>query len=521
VTVEEPPVPLGAEEGTSRPRRAGGAVPGDQGGGPAAAGDHQAEAGHGHPGGAPGAAGDPEAGPLLEGLPGGVRFIGPEPGAVPNWPFGDPPDPADIASCVACGLCLPHCPTYRLTGEESASPRGRIAAMRAVSEGRAVVDATFTDYMDFCLACRACEHVCPGHVPFGRLIEHARAQAEPLRPARHRFARWLGIEVVLAHGWLITLLTALLGPARPFLPRRLRALVPRVRLRDLASRLPRVTEPAGPARGTVLLLAGCVQDRWYRPVNRATIAVLARNGWRVVVPPGQRCCGALAAHHGRLDAARRLARRNLAAFAGDEPAGSRSRARGARRRRGQSPQETEAQHRYMTDSLVVANAAGCGAHLKGYGQLLGEAAGSLPGRVRDLMELLDQQELAVPAAGPVARVAVHDPCHLLHAQGIADAPRRVLGQVPGMELVEVADGDRCCGAAGLYNVLEPAAADELRSQKAAAIAATGAPAVAVANPGCAMQIHAGLAALGVDVEVLHPAELLDRAYRGQDRPLAR
>ena len=447
------------------------------------AADHQAGAAPGGQGGTA-AAEDPDAGvgPLLVGLPGGVRFIGPEPGAVPNWPFPDPPDPADIASCVACGLCLPHCPTYRLTGDESASPRGRIAAMRAVSEGRAVLDTTFTGYMDFCLACRACEHVCPGHVPFGRMLERARAQVEPLRPARHRFGRWLGIEVVLARGWLITLATAMLGPARPFLPRRLRALVPRVRLRDLARRLPPLTEPVGPARGTVLLLAGCVQDRWYRPVNRATIAVLARNGWRVVVPPGQQCCGALAAHHGRLDAARRLARRNLAAFTGDEP--------------------------------VVVNAAGCGAHLKGYGDLLGEAAGSLPGRVRDLMELLDQQELAPPAASPPSRVAVHDPCHLLHAQGIADAPRRVLGQVPGLELVEVADGDRCCGAAGLYNVLEPAAADELQAQKAAAIAASGAAAVAVANPGCAMQITAGLAALGADVEVLHPAELLDRAYRG-------
>jgi glycolate oxidase iron-sulfur subunit len=465
VSAEEPPVPLGAEEGTSRRRDSVAAVPHEHEDAPAAAADQ-----------------DASVGPLLVGLPGGVRFIGPEPGAVPNWPFPDPPDPADIASCVACGLCLPHCPTYRLTGEESASPRGRIAAMRAVSEGRAEVDATFTGYMDFCLACRACEHVCPGHVPFGRMIEHARAQVEPLRPARHRFARWLGIEVVLAHGWLITLVTAMLGPARRFLPRRLRALAPRVRLRDLARRLPRLTEPAGPARGTVLLLAGCVQDRWYRPVNLATIAVLARNGWRVVVPPGQRCCGALAAHHGRLDAARRLARRTLAAFAGDE--------------------------------LVVINAAGCGAHLKGYGELLGEAAGSLPGRVRDLMELLDQQELAPPAAGPVTRVAVHDPCHLLHAQGIADAPRRVLGQVPGLELVEVADGDTCCGAAGLYSLLEPAAADELQAKKAAAIMASGAPTVAVANPGCAMQIAAGLAAIGADVEVRHPAELLDRAYQG-------
>ncbi|HEY2956960.1 MAG TPA: (Fe-S)-binding protein [Actinomycetota bacterium] len=456
--------------------------------------------------------------PLGTGLPEGVRFIGAEPGALPAWPFPDPPDPADIASCVACGLCLPHCPTYRLTGEESASPRGRIAAMRAVSEGRAEVDATFTGYMDLCLACRACEHACPGHVPFGRLMEHARAQVEPLRPPRQRFARWLGIEVVLARGWLVTLVTALLGPARPLLPRRLRALAPRVRPGELLRRLPRVTEPDGPVRGTVLLLAGCVQDRWYRPANRATIAVLARNGWRVVVPPGQGCCGALAAHHGRPAAARRLARRNLAAFAG---AGSRSRTRAAGwlaaaarlRRRIGSFEDKEAWQRYVTGSLVVVNAAGCSAHMKEYGQLLGDEAGDLPARVRDLMELLDRQELEPPGAAPFGTVAVHDPCHLLHAQGIADAPRRVLGQVPGLRLAELADGDRCCGAAGLYGVLQPEMAGELQAQKAAAIAATGAPAVAVANPGCAVQIAAGLAARGADVEVLHPAELLERAYR--------
>jgi glycolate oxidase iron-sulfur subunit len=502
-------VPLGAEEGTARRR---GTSPGRGGGRP------EAGAAPDPPAATPSRAGAEATGtadaPLGTGLPEGVRFIGPEPGAVAAWPFPDAPDPADIASCVACGLCLPHCPTYRLTGEESASPRGRIAAMRAVEEGRAEVDATFTGYMDLCLSCRACEHVCPGHVPFGRLMEHARAQVEPLRPPWQRLARWLGIEVVLGHGWLVTLATVLLGPVRPLLPRRLRAMAPRVRLRDLARRLPRVTEPDGAARGTVLLLAGCVQDRWYRPVNRATIAVLARNGWRVVVPPGQGCCGALAAHHGRLAAARRLARRNLAAFAGDHLAGSRSRTRGPRRRRLGPVRAREARDRYVTGSLVVANAAGCGAHLKEYGQLLGDEAGGLPGRVVDLMELLDREELAPPGAAPFAKVAVHDPCHLLHAQGIAAAPRRVLGQVPGLELAEVADGDRCCGAAGLYGILEPGMAGALQAQKAAAIAATGAPAVAVANPGCAMQIAAGLAAHGADVEVLHPAELLDRAYHG-------
>jgi glycolate oxidase iron-sulfur subunit len=421
------------------------------------------------------------------GLPEGFRFIGPEPGAEPRWPLPDPPDPADIASCVACGLCLPHCPTYRLTGEESASPRGRIAAMRAVSEGRAEVDGRFMEFMDLCLSCRACEDVCPSHVPFGRMMERARSQVEPLRPARHRLLRWLGLEVALPRGWLLTLATALLPPVRPLLPGRMRRLLPRVRPRELARRLPRVTEPAaGAPRGTVALLAGCVQDRWYRPVNRATIRVLARNGWRVVVPPGQACCGALGAHYGRLGSARRLARRNLAAFAGAD--------------------------------WIVVNSAGCGAHMKEYGELLAGdpavagTAAERSARVRDLMEFLDEQGIEPPAGSPLPRVALHDPCHLLHAQGISAAPRAVLGKLPGLELAEIEHGDRCCGAAGLYNVLEPEMADRLEREKAAAIDATGAPAVLAANPGCAMQIAAGLAERGSRTRVLHPAELLDQAY---------
>jgi glycolate oxidase iron-sulfur subunit len=411
-------------------------------------------------------------------LPEGVRFIGAEPGAVPGWALDDAPSDADLSSCVACGLCLPHCPTYRLTGEESASPRGRITAMRSVAEGTAVVDDTFAGFMDLCLVCRACEDVCPSHVPFGRMMERARVQVEPLRSRRARFLRWLGLDVTLAHPALVRIATFFQPVARPFLPRRMRALAPRHT--SPFARLPRVTEPPGgvDVRGTVALLSGCVQDRWFHQVNVATIRVLARNGWRVTVPRAQRCCGALAAHHGRLASARKLARRNASAFA-------------------------DADH-------VIVNASGCSAHMTTYGELVEGTA--LP--VHDLMEFLADYGLVEVPTNPLAdgRVAYHDACHALRAQGIKQQPRDVLRQIPGVEIVEIANGDRCCGAAGLYNVLEPEMSGALMREKAGAVRDTGVRVVAGANPGCTMQIAAGLRELGSDIEVVHPVELLDRAY---------
>ena len=414
--------------------------------------------------------------PLGTDLPDGVRFIGPEPGWEPSWAPGDAPTRDDLDTCVACGLCLPHCPTYRLTGEESASPRGRIAAMRAVQEGRAATDETFARFMDLCLACRACEDVCPSHVPFGRMMEAARTQIEPRRSRSARFVRWLGLDVVLPSRKLTWVAGALAPLARPFMPRRLRALIPHGGSEPLA-RLPRVTEPTGQIRGTVALLSGCVQDRWFRRVNRATIRVLARNGWRVVVPRRQVCCGALAAHNGHLRAARRLAKKNAAAFAGVD--------------------------------VVVANAAGCGAHMAEYGDLVEGA--DLP--VRDVMEFLHGEGLAGDAGSlpALSRVAYHDPCHALRAQGIHDQPRELLRAIGNLELLEIPNGDRCCGAAGVYNITEPEMSGRLMREKAEAVASTGAAVVASGNPGCTMQLLAGLGDLGATMRVVHPVELLDRA----------
>lgn len=411
-------------------------------------------------------------------LPDGARFVGATGEAPPSWrPDRDAPSPLDLSACVACGLCLPHCPTYRLTGEEPQSPRGRITAMRAVEEGLAQPDPRFAEFMDACLVCRACETVCPSHVPFGRMMEAAREQIEPIRSRRARVARWIGFHWILPHPSLVRASAALQPVARPFMPRHVRSLVPR-RGHPLA-RLPRVTEaaPGTTPRGTAALLAGCVQDRWFHEVNLATIRVLARRGWRVTVPRQQACCGALGAHNGRLGVARRLARRARHAFDGAD--------------------------------LVVVNAAGCSAHMKTFGEL--EPGTELP--VRDLMEVLADEEARPPAAALDLTVAYHDACHALRAQAIHRQPRDVLARISDLRVVEVPDGDRCCGAAGLHGVTAPEASGALGRAKAEAVAATGATVVASANPGCSMQLVAWLRQLGHDVEVVHPVELLDRAER--------
>jgi glycolate oxidase iron-sulfur subunit len=335
--------------------------------------------------------------------------------------------------------------------------------------------------------------VCPSHVPFGRMMERARAQIEPQRGPAERAVRTIGLDWMLSRNWALTAATALAPLAKPFLPRRMSRLVPRVPLRELLRPLPRVTEPVGTERGTVALLSGCVQDRWYRSVNRATIRVLARNGWRVVVPRDQTCCGALSAHYGHLGASRKMARRNVRAF-------------------GRSSEPID---------HVVSNAAGCGAHLKEYGDLLGgdARAEDLAHATRDVMELLAEEGFESPPGGfkRPTRIAYHDACHALRAQGIFRQPRDVLASIPGLELVEIKNGDRCCGAAGLYNVLQPEMSGQLARDKVESIVASGAPIVATANPGCAMQLGSALRESGARVRVLHPVELLDRAYRASHR----
>jgi glycolate dehydrogenase iron-sulfur subunit len=412
--------------------------------------------------------------PIGTDLPEGASFVRPTGSGMSGWVGDrDAPTTDELSACVACGLCLPHCPTYRLTGDESASPRGRIAAMRAVSDG-ADIDTSFAAFMDRCLVCRACEDVCPSHVPFGRMIEAAREQVEPTRRKRSRMLHWLGFHWLLPHPSFIRAATLVQPVVRPLLPRRVRAMVP-TRGRPFAM-LPRVSAPPPSVthRGTVALLAGCVQDRWFHQVNMATIRVLTRAGWRVTVPRGQACCGALAAHNGRLSVARRLAGR--------------------------------AHHAFGSADVVVVNAAGCSAHMQTLEEL--RPGTGLP--VVDLMAFLGDHGLgeAELQALPIT-VAYHDACHAVRAQHIHDAPRALLGEIPDLNLVEIEHGDRCCGAAGIYAATQPELAEPLGAEKASAIIATGATVVASANPGCSVQLahHLGSAR----IEVVHPIELLDRA----------
>ena len=384
----------------------------------------------------------------------------------------------ELSACVQCGLCLPYCPTFRLTGKESASPRGRIAAMRAVLDGVAEVDEAFDEVISFCLGCRACEAVCPGLVPYGRMLEGARAEIVAQRPDAGRRIRGLGLGRLLPRRALVDLASRLIGLAQRL---RLEKILPSPARRGLAglrrlgrreSWVGRTVDPDGPGRGTVMLLAGCVMDDWFGPVHDATVELIRRAGFRIEVPAGQTCCGALAAHDGHADDASRLAAQNVDAFASAD--------------------------------VVVSDAAGCTAHLKGYGHIVSGGA-ALADKAQDVTEFVASlvADGSLPALEPTGvRVAVQDPCHLRHAQRVVDAPRAIL-RAAGLTPVEIDPDGLCCGAAGIYSILRPDASAELGRMKADQVHASGAPIVASANPGCEMQLRTHLDG----VRVAHPVEL--------------
>ena len=399
-----------------------------------------------------------------------------------GWITEHAPHPDDLAACIQCGLCLPSCPTFRLTGMETASPRGRLTAMSAVADGRPV-DRRFAEIMGSCLQCRACEVVCPAFVQFGKSMEGARAEVAAQLPGAGRRLRRLVTARLLRNRGAIRLATILAALAQTvrienLAPRPVRgALTGLRRLRGRRRSVVGMTWPAiGNVRGVAALLAGCVMDQWFGDVHTATIELLTRSGYDVVVPPAQTCCGALAAHDGWADDARDMAAANVAALDGTD--------------------------------LVVVNAAGCSAHMKEYGHWAEGGAG-LAAKVVDVTEVVADAiaDGRLPRLeGNGETVAVQDPCHLRHVQRITNQPRDILAAA-GLRTVEVDPAGQCCGAAGIYSLLEPELSVQLGAAKAEQIRATGSALVSSANPGCEIQLRTHLSNLGVPARVAHPVEL--------------
>ena len=406
--------------------------------------------------------------------------------------------------CVHCGLCIPYCPTHGVTGREADSPRGRIYLMREYAESGVDLSAEAHKHLNQCIVCRACETVCPSGIRMGDMMESFREEMNLTQRPKglgHLLARFL-LRYMLPYRNRIAAVSDLLyfyqrsglGPIvslilRCFFKRaaaldQLQPKVPAPSVRRIETDLTRPEGyPAeGKARLRVGLFLGCITSEWFAPAHRATIRVLQKNGCDVVLPDRQTCCGALHRHGGFLEDATELYRKNAEIFS---KAGV---------------------------DVVVVNAAGCGAALK-------EPPHSLPGGlgvpVRDVCEFLEEIGV-VPPSGPIKKkVTHHQACHLVHGQRLkASAVENLLRTIPELELVPLTDSDRCCGSGGVYNLIHPEMAEPVLEDKVRAIVATGAEIVVTGNPGCAMQVRAGLQAdkKGQGIEVTHPVELLDRSY---------
>jgi len=417
------------------------------------------------------------------------------------------PDLGPVDDCVHCGFCLPHCPTYVSWGEEMDSPRGRIDLLRAVRNGRIALDDDAVGYFDRCLGCMACVSACPSGVRYDQAIEAARAHIERVhhRPLGDRLRRGLVFALfphpvrlkvaafvlflLRASGlrWLLRN-TGLLRRTSRWLA-HLEALCPQVSGRHLTARLPALTLARGERRLRVGIVAGCVQRVFFPEVNAATVRVLAAEGCEVAIPPRQGCCGALSLHAGRMDEARRMARKLIARF------------------------EAEG-----VDAVVV-NAAGCGSTMKSYGDLLAHdpewagRAASFVARVRDVTEVVAGLSAHAQRHPFPARVAYHSACHLGHAQRLQEPPRALLRAIPGLELVEVPEPDQCCGSGGVYNLLQAESAMEIGQRKAENVLSTCPDLLASANPGCTLHIERILGERGIRLPAAHPIEIVDWSIR--------
>jgi glycolate oxidase iron-sulfur subunit len=421
------------------------------------------------------------------------------------------PERHPVDDCVHCGFCLPACPTYVAWGEEMDSPRGRIDLVRALRDGTLPPSAEAVTHLDRCLGCMACLAACPSGVRYDLIIEEARGLVErtasrgAAQRAKRRLIFWLfpypaRLRAAAFFLWLyrvsgLRFLVRTVGLLRifPFL-RQMDGLAPEVGWREVTGTLPPLTAAQGERRGRVALVTGCVQRVFFPGVNESTVRILSAEGFEVAIPSGQGCCGALSMHAGRGEEARRMTRALIERL---EEAGA---------------------------EFVLVNAAGCGSHLKDLSLLFEDdpvwkkRAAAFSKRVRDVTEFLAGQPPRAQRRPLVARVAYHSPCHLGHAQGVQEPPRALLRAIPGLELVEIPESDQCCGSAGIYNLTEVAAANEIGARKTKNILATGVSYLASANPGCTLHVQRLLREQGVDLPAAHPLEILDASMRGAPLP---
>jgi glycolate oxidase iron-sulfur subunit len=430
----------------------------------------------------------------------------------PGFQEADAPTEADLYRCVHCGLCLSACPTYTQLGVETESPRGRIAYMKAVHEGRLGISDRVVSHWEMCLQCRACEAVCPSGVPYGRIMEYTRAQVlaqdkqgKDLKrvnrlflrsalphPGRLRFGAHIirayqrsGMQKLVQHSGVLKILPGHLNELEAQFP---------VMDRQFFGPSTQVYQAKGEKKVTVGLLSGCVMPLMQGSTMHAAVRVLTRNGCDVVVPVGQGCCGALNLHAGDLETGRQLARRNIDVFL---KAGV---------------------------GRIITASAGCGSSMKEYHELLkhdpqyAEKARQFSDLTQDITEFLVSLPLDPPKARLERKVTYQDPCHLAHAQRITQEPRAILKAIPGVQLVEMEQSAMCCGSAGFYSLVQPDLAGKILDSKLKNVLATGTEQVITANPGCMMQLETGLRKQGVPGKVLHVVDILDEAYRAETVP---